>query len=321
VKTTPLLEALIAEKSALKDKEAILRNHAHYRDGAKRDKGKGPIIVASGSSRGGRGATAASAAAGAGDSHGHSGKRARRGKNKDDTKETGDGGATPKGPVHIQSKSGAPSGPAPAAGGSRRRERNREAQKAAAASGEPQSSTETQTTSAPTTIALITDDLPDEGPPTPIPASATQRRRPAIALGLQSRHFEAALSGVVPGGPRAPRRERKEKEKEGAEGAAGSGTTEFESTSSAAAAGGGERKVSDGSRSRKRAERSEKGANKGMHFFESTLNESTTKFLSKHATTQIHPPPRRRKPHQRSSAENPFPRPIRPQLRRRGSYR
>ncbi|KAF8624683.1 hypothetical protein AX17_007014 [Amanita inopinata Kibby_2008] len=31
-KTTPLLEALKAEKSAIKDKEAILRNHAHYKD-------------------------------------------------------------------------------------------------------------------------------------------------------------------------------------------------------------------------------------------------------------------------------------------------
>ncbi|KAG1732134.1 Smg-4/UPF3 family-domain-containing protein [Suillus lakei] len=31
-KTTPLLEALKAEKSAQKDKEAILRNHAHYKD-------------------------------------------------------------------------------------------------------------------------------------------------------------------------------------------------------------------------------------------------------------------------------------------------
>ncbi|TFK25417.1 hypothetical protein FA15DRAFT_357273 [Coprinopsis marcescibilis] len=33
-KTTPLLEALKAEKSAQKDKEAILRNHAHYKDPA-----------------------------------------------------------------------------------------------------------------------------------------------------------------------------------------------------------------------------------------------------------------------------------------------
>ncbi|KAG2121258.1 Smg-4/UPF3 family-domain-containing protein [Suillus clintonianus] len=33
-KTTPLLEALKAEKSAQKDKEAILRNHAHYKDTA-----------------------------------------------------------------------------------------------------------------------------------------------------------------------------------------------------------------------------------------------------------------------------------------------
>lgn len=32
-KTTPLLEALKAEKSAAKDKEAILRNHAHYKQG------------------------------------------------------------------------------------------------------------------------------------------------------------------------------------------------------------------------------------------------------------------------------------------------
>ena len=32
--TTPLLEALKAEKSAQKDKEAILRNHAHYKDPA-----------------------------------------------------------------------------------------------------------------------------------------------------------------------------------------------------------------------------------------------------------------------------------------------
>jgi len=48
-KTTPLIEALIAEKSAQRDKEAILRNHVHYKDqGAingtskRDDKKKGP---------------------------------------------------------------------------------------------------------------------------------------------------------------------------------------------------------------------------------------------------------------------------------------
>lgn len=44
-KTTPLLEALKAEKSAQKDKEAILRNHAHYKDisaasASKKEEGK-----------------------------------------------------------------------------------------------------------------------------------------------------------------------------------------------------------------------------------------------------------------------------------------
>jgi len=48
-KTTPLLEALKAEKSAAKDKEAILRNHAHYKQGdaaaRKEDKKKATASV------------------------------------------------------------------------------------------------------------------------------------------------------------------------------------------------------------------------------------------------------------------------------------
>jgi len=48
-KTTPLLEALKAEKSASKDKEAILRNHAHYKD---------PVVFASNNAMRGAGSSA-----------------------------------------------------------------------------------------------------------------------------------------------------------------------------------------------------------------------------------------------------------------------
>ena len=49
--STPLLDALKAEKSAQRDKEAIQRNHAHYKDAAhasKKDESKKKAAAASG---------------------------------------------------------------------------------------------------------------------------------------------------------------------------------------------------------------------------------------------------------------------------------
>ena len=50
--STPLSDALKAEKSAQRDKEAIQRNHAHYKDAAhasKKDESKNKAATASGS--------------------------------------------------------------------------------------------------------------------------------------------------------------------------------------------------------------------------------------------------------------------------------
>ena len=50
--STPLLDALTAEKSAQLDKEAIQRNHAHHKDAAhasKNDESKNKAATASGS--------------------------------------------------------------------------------------------------------------------------------------------------------------------------------------------------------------------------------------------------------------------------------
>ena len=49
--STPLLDALKAEKSAQRDKEAIQRNHAHYKDAAhasKKDESKKKAAAAAG---------------------------------------------------------------------------------------------------------------------------------------------------------------------------------------------------------------------------------------------------------------------------------
>ena len=193
--TTPLLEALKAEKSAQKDKEAIIRNHAHYKDPAtlgslskKDDKKKGGSSAAkeksadaqAGASKKGSKKAAAAAKAAQQQSQSQAGT----------SKESKTAPSTP-------SKQGAGKPPKPP------RERKGTIS-APASKGTPSSLGPTAATA---------------GAPAPADGgSGEPSRRPRPMLGLASRQFEAALSGA--GVERKSRRER-EKEKDKGQDASG----------------------------------------------------------------------------------------------------
>ncbi|KAF9467695.1 Smg-4/UPF3 family-domain-containing protein [Collybia nuda] len=194
-KTTPLLEALKAEKSANKDKEAILRNHAHYKD---------QINIGSGTLR------------------------------KDDTKKKGapakpaeptPGNKKPhkKGaPTTVPAVSKAPPiAPAPKSTGGTSHAPPKSPRAARTSRPPPQpkvTPTASKATAAAGTLALPDTEIAGTQPSQTAPAAASvppRRTRPVI--GLASRQFEAALSGAGVGasGERKSRREReKEREKE-----------------------------------------------------------------------------------------------------------
>lgn len=198
-KTTPLLEALKAEKSANKDKESILRNHAHYKDqsgaGVRAQDGKkkvGPPVqkAAESSTNNTSGkkpakkqhpptATTAPAAPGASSQMQQSAKLALP-----TAKGTANQSVKPTKPPRTPRQTQAAKSPILAV---------------------PASSTQ---------ATPATEDHAETSPATP---TGPRRSRPVI--GLASRHFEAALSGV--GGEKRSRREREKerderREKEGA---------------------------------------------------------------------------------------------------------
>ncbi|KAL7284648.1 hypothetical protein ACG7TL_001945 [Trametes sanguinea] len=210
--TTPLLEALKAEKSAQKDKEAILRNHAHYKDpatlgslasGSKKDDGKKKGGAASGSKD-----KAADGPSGTSKRAAKKEKAAAKAAAQQQQQQTGgkEGKSTPAGKGGKTSEEQGTSKPPKAP-----RERKGQASNPAASTAAPSQSGGASAQATTTTSAPSADAAGGSGQQQP-----ARRSRPV--LGLASRHFEAALSGAgvpVPSGERKSRREReREKDKE-----------------------------------------------------------------------------------------------------------
>ncbi|KAI0088255.1 Smg-4/UPF3 family-domain-containing protein [Irpex rosettiformis] len=213
--TTPLLEALKAEKSAQKDKEAILRNHAHYKDmnvasinapvGSKRENDKKKSGQTSNSPPKGADAPPSKKAAK---------KAAAAAKATAASQGSASGTGTIKGKDSAQqnpNSSNSPSKPkaAPPTPKSQRT-RDRGGSKSTSASGTQ--STKSQPPSAltepPSQVLKSKPAVPESIQPTQPAASTSRRGRPVLGLG--SRHFEAALSGAVGGKSRREREKDKE---------------------------------------------------------------------------------------------------------------
>ncbi|KAL0946194.1 hypothetical protein HGRIS_012456 [Hohenbuehelia grisea] len=205
--TTPLLEALKAKQSADRDREAIIRNHAHYKDpsvhpgaskkdGKKRDRDRDSRDAGSSQKQ----TQAAAASGSAVEALQAIGKKAAK------------RNAPQKQPSGAASSSKTNSN-APAAATPKTPPKGPKGRKAAAATAPPAQieiiknikSNVAAASTAPSEIAQSTD--------APSQASVSSRRgRPVI--GLASRHFEAALSGAGVAVSPAERRARRERDKE-----------------------------------------------------------------------------------------------------------
>ncbi|KAI0046770.1 hypothetical protein FA95DRAFT_1589352 [Auriscalpium vulgare] len=201
-KSTPLLEALKAEKSAQKDKEAIQRNHPHYKDGAAASKKEEARKKAA--------AAAAAAAKASGDAPATLGKRAAKKAAAAAAAAAQKGApqnAAPQGklahpgpPANVATKAGPPTAPKGRGG--------RPPQVAASETQRlkspivPTASSSAVAAATPSASAS-TSDTPTA--PTPAASTAPGGRRPRPVLGIASRQFEAALSGA---GVAKGRRER-----------------------------------------------------------------------------------------------------------------
>lgn len=191
--TTPLLEALKAEKSAQRDKEAILRNHAHYKESvaaAKREEAKKKAVaiaqkqsveIGSSMSKKEKKAAAAAAAAQKGSPHDiQPPMRIQTSGMKQPVAGSGVGPTSPPDVVQVP--------PVPTRLPRERTHRHKGAASSAHASSEP-------------TPALGADDSSSA------PQAQSRRGRPVVAMG---RHFTAAMSGVVRGGERRKRGEKRD---------------------------------------------------------------------------------------------------------------
>ncbi|KAI5994347.1 Smg-4/UPF3 family-domain-containing protein [Pisolithus albus] len=220
--TTPLLEALKAEKLAQKDKETILRSHAHYKESAilaKKEEAKkkaAATVVQAQAATQATGTTQKLTNEGGGVSQPMSkkSKKAAIAAQKAAAQET-------QSPVRIAVKpspsvgsAAAPNvAPSPPTAPRSHRDRPSKGQKAAAAASAQARSTEVVSPAPPTSAPA---SLANEGgapataslTPTPTPV---RRGRPVVGIG---RHLEAALNGVVGGGGERKRRGEREKEKE-----------------------------------------------------------------------------------------------------------
>ncbi|KAF5384129.1 hypothetical protein D9615_003352 [Tricholomella constricta] len=207
-KTTPLLEALKAEKTAHKDKEAILRNHAHYKD---------PSVLATPRKEGGGGVDtkkkgAPVATQKPADAHLPGASKKAPGKKQ----VPGPGPPVPP-PMPQKQPTAMAKNPVPAPGPSSAPK----APKPPRAPKVTQQAAPKQLQKLPLAPAVASGSGSAANIPVPTPAPA-RRTRPVI--GLASRHFEAALSGAgVSAGAGAGGRSRREREreKEGEAGAAG----------------------------------------------------------------------------------------------------
>lgn len=211
-KTTPLLEALKAEKSAHKDKEAILRNHAHYKElpsgsnASKKEDAKKKGITAPASKQaehaqvGKKGPRKAALA--------QKGQPQSQGTVAAPTKTPGSSNSAPSAKI--------PSGTKASRSGREHQGRQQQMKAPAAASTATppiQAVVGSEGTNSTTTTTTTAAAQP--------PATPTASRRARPVIGLASRQFEAALSGAGVGstGERKPRREREgDKDKAGGSG-------------------------------------------------------------------------------------------------------
>ncbi|KAL4069696.1 Smg-4/UPF3 family-domain-containing protein [Scleroderma yunnanense] len=245
--TTPLLEALKAEKSAQRDKEAILRNHAHYKESAiiaKKEEARKKASIAAQAQAAAIAAQKQPSDAGpTSQSTSRKAKKAAVAAQKAAAQDTQPPvRAAPKHPV---SSSGAGSGggsipppvpqpsitPTSPTAPRVQRERMHKGPKtssvSAIARANPAESTIVASPApapAPSTERSTTATATAAAPPPHAPAAPQARRgRPVIGIGRQ---FEAALSGAVGGGSSGSERKRRgEKEKEKDESATASALT------------------------------------------------------------------------------------------------
>ncbi|KAG2007036.1 hypothetical protein CC2G_014764 [Coprinopsis cinerea AmutBmut pab1-1] len=219
-KTTPLLEALKAEKSAQKDKEAILRNHAHYKDQAnlaavtgvttsssrKEEKKKAQAAAIQAAQAQAAKQVVASAGGGTPATPSKKGKKGREAKEAAPAQKGSAPGKAANGPAE-----GKAAKPAPSAKQSRQQKAAAKAAEAAASNAahtpqvtiaqppKPQTAANAAPAATPAASGSSSSTAQTGGDAAPTPAPA---RRPRAVLG--GRHFEAALAGV---GAR-PKRER-----------------------------------------------------------------------------------------------------------------
>ncbi|KAF8558615.1 hypothetical protein OG21DRAFT_1080389 [Imleria badia] len=241
--TTPLLEALKAEKSAQKDKEAILRNHAHYKDvivsgaSSKKEDAKKKVPIAAvpiqaaklpetpapSSKRAKKAAVAAA-------------QKAQDGLGKGSP--AGGGGGVPSSSAKPPAQA-----PASSAGHTPRHRPPREHGRSHPAKGSDASSAPAPASGSgsgpapgPTPTPAVTTEnvalVSPAGGPAPAHGQNQRKNRPMVGIG---RHFEAALTGTGVGVSPAPASgssDRKRRDKGGDSGAgAGAGSTEPSSVS------------------------------------------------------------------------------------------
>ncbi|KAN0109074.1 Smg-4/UPF3 family domain containing protein [Russula decolorans] len=209
--STPLLDALKAEKSTQRDKEAIQRNHPHYKDAAhasKREEAKRKAAAAASS--------AAAESKHSGESTAPLGKRAARraaaaaAAAQKTSAQAGSVAQVKSGnaPSETKPPSSSPSKGKSARGGKHPPKLSSTSPSQAAAATSPSSPPKETGAQATTPTSAV---------PTLSPAfSDSSGRRPRPVLGIASRHFEAALSGagVSKGGSRRERGAEKDEEKE-----------------------------------------------------------------------------------------------------------
>lgn len=248
--TTPLLEALKAEKLAQKDKDTILRSHAHYKESAiaaKKEEAKKKVANVAQPQATSADQKFASEGGGALQPTSRKSRKAAAAAQKAAAHET-------QPPVRIAVKppppvaSTAAAGPTPTAAASnvgpastpaQRAQRNRPARgQKAAATASAQVKPIEAAVPAPPTPALAPLATEGGAPATPslTPATTqTRKGRPVVGIG---RHFEAAMNSVVGSGIERKRRGEKEKETEaGSMSTTGGGAPEGKNPTSATGPG------------------------------------------------------------------------------------
>ncbi|GLB39800.1 putative smg-4/UPF3 family protein [Lyophyllum shimeji] len=204
-KTTPLLEALKAEKTAHKDKEAILRNHAHYKDPAILAPPRKEELKKKGAP------PAKPAEPGPGTS-----KKAAKKQAAAASQAASSSAQKPPPAPATPAKTPAPANVTPKAPKQPRPPKPAAQTKQPPGGAKPAPPAPVIATSAALPVALAAPGAASSaqaGASSPAAAPPARRTRPVI--GLASRQFEAALNGVGVGAPGgADRKSRRERERE-----------------------------------------------------------------------------------------------------------